>query len=53
LQAVSYKGAGIMGAITGRAIYEGALNLSAAQQYCDEADQAHAQSADTGSSKGG
>jgi phosphoribosylformimino-5-aminoimidazole carboxamide ribotide isomerase len=29
-------GAGIMGAITGRAIYEGALDLAAAQQYCDQ-----------------
>jgi phosphoribosylformimino-5-aminoimidazole carboxamide ribotide isomerase len=28
-------GAGIMGAITGRAIYEGALDLAAAQRYCD------------------
>lgn len=28
-------GAGIMGAITGRAIYEGALDLAAAQAYCD------------------
>jgi phosphoribosylformimino-5-aminoimidazole carboxamide ribotide isomerase len=27
---------GICGAITGRAIYEGTLNLSEAQQYCDE-----------------
>lgn len=52
LQAVSYKGAGIMGAITGRAIYEGALNLSAAQQYCDEADAAHSDSSGSGSSKG-
>jgi phosphoribosylformimino-5-aminoimidazole carboxamide ribotide isomerase len=47
LQAVSYKGAGIMGAITGRAIYEGALNLSAAQQYCDQEDSAHADSPGT------
>ena len=29
-------GGGIMGAITGRAIYEGALDLAAAQRYCDE-----------------
>lgn len=29
-------GAGIMGAITGRAIYEGALDLREAQQYCDQ-----------------
>jgi len=28
-------GAGIMGAITGRAIYEGALDLAKAQDYCD------------------
>jgi len=49
LQAVSFKGAGIMGAITGRAIYEGALNLSAAQQYCDQADKAHADSLSPGS----
>ncbi|MFK8043655.1 1-(5-phosphoribosyl)-5-[(5-phosphoribosylamino)methylideneamino]imidazole-4-carboxamide isomerase [Congregibacter sp.] len=28
--------AGIMGAITGRAIYEGSLDLAQAQQYCDE-----------------
>jgi phosphoribosylformimino-5-aminoimidazole carboxamide ribonucleotide (ProFAR) isomerase len=30
------SGGGIMGAITGRAIYEGAMNLAAAQRYCDE-----------------
>jgi phosphoribosylformimino-5-aminoimidazole carboxamide ribotide isomerase len=30
-------GAGIMGAITGRAIYEGALDLAEAQQFCDAA----------------
>lgn len=29
-------GAGIMGAITGRAIYEGALDLAEAQRYCDD-----------------
>lgn len=29
------RAAGIMGAITGRAIYEGTLDLSEAQQYCD------------------
>lgn len=29
-------GAGIMGAITGRAIYEGSLDLALAQQLCDE-----------------
>lgn len=29
-------GAGIMGAITGRAIYEGALDLAAAQRYSDQ-----------------
>jgi phosphoribosylformimino-5-aminoimidazole carboxamide ribotide isomerase len=39
LQAVARTrtGGGIMGAITGRAIYEGALDLAAAQRYCDEA----------------
>ncbi|MES3007234.1 MAG: 1-(5-phosphoribosyl)-5-[(5-phosphoribosylamino)methylideneamino]imidazole-4-carboxamide isomerase [Pseudomonadota bacterium] len=39
LQAVAKTrtGAGIMGAITGRAIYEGALNLAEAQQFCDTA----------------
>ncbi len=38
LQAVANTatGGGIMGAITGRAIYEGALDLAAAQAYCDE-----------------
>ncbi len=38
LQAVARTetGAGIMGAITGRAIYEGALDLAGAQRYCDE-----------------
>ncbi len=37
LQAVSNTktGAGIIGAITGRAIYEGKLNLQEAQSYCD------------------
>jgi phosphoribosylformimino-5-aminoimidazole carboxamide ribotide isomerase len=42
LQAVAktQTGGGIMGAITGRAIYEGALNLAAAQRYCDEASRA-------------
>jgi phosphoribosylformimino-5-aminoimidazole carboxamide ribotide isomerase len=34
--ACTATGAGIMGAITGRAIYEGALDLAAAQQYCDQ-----------------
>jgi len=29
-------GAGISGAITGRAIYEGALDLAVAQRYCDQ-----------------
>ena len=29
-------GAGIVGAITGRAIYEGGLDLAEAQQYCDD-----------------
>ena len=28
--------AGIIGAITGRAIYEGSLDLAEAQRYCDE-----------------
>ena len=28
-------GAGIVGAITGRAIYEGALDLAEAQAYCN------------------
>ncbi|HAU23177.1 MAG TPA: 1-(5-phosphoribosyl)-5-((5-phosphoribosylamino)methylideneamino)imidazole-4-carboxamide isomerase, partial [Gammaproteobacteria bacterium] len=31
-------GAGIMGAITGRAIYEGKLDLMEAQTYCDSDD---------------
>ncbi|EED32154.1 phosphoribosylformimino-5-aminoimidazole carboxamide ribotide isomerase [gamma proteobacterium NOR5-3] len=31
-------GAGIMGAITGRAIYEGSLDLAEAQKFCDERD---------------
>ena len=30
--------AGIMGAITGRAIYEGSLDLAEAQKFCDERD---------------
>ncbi|MEM6604124.1 MAG: 1-(5-phosphoribosyl)-5-[(5-phosphoribosylamino)methylideneamino]imidazole-4-carboxamide isomerase [Pseudomonadota bacterium] len=30
------ESAGVIGAITGRAIYEGALDLAAAQRYCDE-----------------
>jgi phosphoribosylformimino-5-aminoimidazole carboxamide ribotide isomerase len=34
--AITETGAGIMGAITGRAIYEGALDLAAAQAYCDQ-----------------
>jgi phosphoribosylformimino-5-aminoimidazole carboxamide ribotide isomerase len=29
------EGAGILGAITGRAIYEGTLDVSEAQRYCD------------------
>jgi phosphoribosylformimino-5-aminoimidazole carboxamide ribotide isomerase len=29
------EGAGIVGAITGRAIYEGSLDLAEAQAYCD------------------
>lgn len=36
LQAVSHKG--ICGAITGRAIYEGTLDVAEAQQYCDNAE---------------
>lgn len=35
LQAVSDEG--ILGAITGRAIYEGTLDVAEAQRYCDEA----------------
>ncbi len=27
---------GILGAITGRAIYEGTLNVAEAQKYCDD-----------------
>ena len=40
LKAVADKtsGAGIMGVITGRAIYEGALDLQEAQAYCDGGD---------------
>ena len=40
LKAVSKTatGAGIMGAITGRAIYDGKLDLSEAQRYCDSED---------------
>jgi len=30
------SGGGIMGVITGRAIYEGSLDLTLAQQLCDE-----------------
>jgi phosphoribosylformimino-5-aminoimidazole carboxamide ribotide isomerase len=37
LLARAQEGAGICGAITGRAIYEGTLDLAAAQQLCDEA----------------
>ncbi len=37
LLASSGEGAGIQGAITGRAIYEGTLDLQAAQVLCDEA----------------
>ena len=42
LQAVSRTctGGGIIGAITGRAIYEGKLNLRQAQAYCDSVAQA-------------
>ena len=32
------KAAGICGAITGRAIYEGMLDVSQAQRWCDEVD---------------
>lgn len=35
LQAVADQG--ILGAVTGRAIYEGTLDVTEAQQYCDEA----------------
>lgn len=40
LQAVAktHTGGGIMGAITGRAIYEDALNLAEAQRFCDAAN---------------
>ena len=34
LSAVASKG--IVGAITGRAIYEGTLDVAQAQQYCDQ-----------------
>ena len=37
LQAVA--GEGILGAITGRAIYEGTLDVAEAQQYCDQSAQ--------------
>jgi phosphoribosylformimino-5-aminoimidazole carboxamide ribotide isomerase len=37
LKAVADKG--ILGAITGRAIYEGTLDVATAQRYCDSADQ--------------
>ena len=37
LLAKANKGAGICGAITGRAIYEGSLDLAEAQTLCDEA----------------
>lgn len=39
LLARSGEGAGICGAITGRAIYEGTLDLAAAQRLCDQAAQ--------------
>ncbi len=35
-----FAGQGIMGAITGRAIYEGTLDLAAAQQLCDQKKEA-------------
>ena len=38
LAAKTDNGAGITGAITGRAIYEGALDLRKAQRYCDNED---------------
>lgn len=34
-------GSGIVGAITGRAIYEGGLDLTEAQQYCDAIQQSN------------
>jgi phosphoribosylformimino-5-aminoimidazole carboxamide ribotide isomerase len=37
LLARAQEGAGICGAITGRAIYEGTLDLAAAQRLCDQA----------------
>jgi phosphoribosylformimino-5-aminoimidazole carboxamide ribotide isomerase len=37
LLARAHEGAGICGAITGRAIYEGTLDLAAAQRMCDNA----------------
>jgi phosphoribosylformimino-5-aminoimidazole carboxamide ribotide isomerase len=37
---------GIMGAITGRAIYEGTLDVAEAQQYCDRASGAGRQASD-------
>lgn len=39
LLARANAGAGICGAITGRAIYEGTLDLAAAQRLCDQATQ--------------
>lgn len=36
LLARAHEGAGICGAITGRAIYEGTLDLAAAQRLCDQ-----------------
>jgi phosphoribosylformimino-5-aminoimidazole carboxamide ribotide isomerase len=35
-------GAGIMGAITGRALYDGKLNLTEAQAYCDRQEAVQA-----------
>ena len=35
---VQLPGAAIIGAITGRAIYEGKLDLHEAQAYCDSGD---------------
>ena len=37
LALAAVAGEGICGAITGRAIYEGTLDLTAAQSFCDEA----------------
>jgi len=39
-QLASVANSGITGAITGRAIYEGGLDLTEAQQWCDQVEQA-------------